>query len=274
MRVRGMTGWLAILLAVSEAVWGVWRPLDIGAPLPVLGTGVGMLPLVAMGAAGAVLVRDLHRWRRAATTFLLVVGTGGAVILPMHINELVGGGVVPSPVASTWGLGNTVASLAVAVLAGLILRADRDAPAAPAPTGPLRWGAVAAGLTLAATSLLATWGSGVGALVLVRSIGRWPLVQILVLVLNVAVVLAATAAVAVTRLRGVWLGATAGLLASRPLVIGTWLDPGYMPPGHGPTWGAWLLLVTQLVLAAVLVAALTARPGRPAPSPGGAHELS
>lgn len=58
------TGWLAIAVAVSATGWSIWTTLRVpDADVAWAASGVGLLPMAVVAAAGAVLVgrRSLRR---------------------------------------------------------------------------------------------------------------------------------------------------------------------------------------------------------------------
>lgn len=250
---RGVTGWVGIVAALSSVGWRIWAPFGGSTDLPVVSTGFGLLPVALAVAASVVLIRNVRPWVSAAATYLAALGAMDATRLPAEVWWVARAG---TEVSALWSMTNAVTGLALAVLGLLVvLDARKVAPAEP-PTGWVRAMVLGCGVALAGSAVLPWWSTGRGGAELGLTFLLQPVVFQVTSILGVLVALAMALVTGATRLRGVWLGAVAGLLGTRPLVVGALVDPAHAAADVGAEPGAWLALAAQAGLAVGLVVVL------------------
>lgn len=253
---RGVTGWLGIVAALSSVGWQIWAPFGGSTDLPVVSTAFGLLPVAVAVAASVVLVRGVRPWVTAAATYLAAFGAMDATRLPAEVWWVARAG---TEVSALWSMANAVAGLGLAVLGVVVVLGEREAASAGPPTAWVRAMVLGCGIALAGSAVLPWWSTGRGGAELGVTFLLQPLVFQATSILGVMVALAMALVTGATRLRGVWLGAVAGLLGTRPLVVGALVDPAHAAADVAAEPGVWIALVAQVGLAVGLVVAL-ARP--------------
>ncbi len=257
---RGTTTLLAILVAASSAGWAIHTSLQATGPFPWVPATMGLLPHVAAVGSAVLVLRATTWWRRAALGYLVAFMSleGLALVQTLPFTSQYQTGVL------WWSLATSALALLAAALAAVALRDRRDEGDHAVP-GAFRWLAAVAGLLIVGSSTVA-WvvapqapagrlTSGLGQ----ASTGVW-----IGTILGMVVVAGIAAVVATSSERPLVVGATAGLLAARPLAVGVFADPTWRDSDMVLAAGWWLALVAQVLLVVALVGMLAGGAGRDA----------
>ena len=253
MTLRGATRLLVVVVAVSSAGWN----LHISAqatevPFPWVPTFIALLPHVVAIVAAFLVRRVSPWWRCAALTYVAAFAALEAVALVQIV-----------PFASqyeteslVWSVATSSLALTAAVVAVMALRREDPEPE-HSPPSPLRWAAVAGGLLLVASSLFA-WSVSSTAPTesWIFVLGRASIGMVVGSVVGMAVLAGITAVVAASPRRSMAAGATAGLLASRPLALSVFTDSTWEQANAELVAGWWLALGGQALLVVALLALL------------------
>ena len=251
----GTTSLLAILVAVSSAAWDLSSTGQAApAPFPWASAAMAVLPHAAAVVAAILVLRGSTWWRHAGLAYLAAFtaleSVGLVQIVPFA--SQFGTGML------WWSVATSGLSLVTAVLIVVVLRDVRATEDSTVP-GPVRGAVVAAGLLLVTASTLAwtvtpharaghwtfTLGHASPGVLVGTSIGM-------------AVLVGITAVVALSSERSLVVGATAGLLASRPLAVSLFVDRTWQDADAMLAAGWWLALIAQVLLV-VTLAGLAAR---------------
>lgn len=253
MTARAATSLLAVLVAVSSAGWAIYTAVQATeVPVPWLGASVVLLPNVAAVAAAVLVLRAGPWWRRAALAYLgalTALEALGLVRIVPYASQFHAGAV-------SWSVATSMLALVTAVLAVVVLRRE-GAERHRAVPGPFRWPAVLAGLLVLASSTLA-WGVSAGAPGgrMTFTLGHASIAVWVGTIAGMVVVAGITAVVATGTDRSVVVGATGGLLASRPLAVTALTDRTWQDADMVLAAGWWLALVAQVLLVVALVGML------------------
>lgn len=255
----GTTALLAILVAVSSAGWAIHTSVQATeVPFPWVPAMADLLVNVAAVVAAILVLRAVSWWRRAAlaylAAFLSLEAVGLVQILPFASQYQAG--------VLSWSVATSALALVAALLAVAALRdtGEEDDDAVP---GVFRWAAVLGGLLIVGSSAFA-WvvspQAPAGRLtpsLSHASTGVW-----IGTIVGMVVVAGIAAVVATSSERPLVVGATAGLLASRPLAIAIFADPSWRTIDMTLAAGWWLGLIAQVLLVMALVATLATSAGR------------
>lgn len=252
----GTTLVLAVVVAVSSALWVIATTTQATAvPFQWAPMLIALLPHATAVTAAIVVWRAPAWWRRASlayvAAFTALEAVGLVQILPFASQFDTG--------MLMWSLATSSLAVVTAVLAVVLLR-DVGTEGDSSVPGPFRWVAAAAGLLLVASSMFA-WSVTEHA-----PSGGWTFtlshafVGVLVgSLVGMAMLVALTAVVALSSDRALVVGATVGLLASRPVALGIFADRTWQDANATLAAGWWLALVAQSLLVVALVGLLTRR---------------
>lgn len=255
----GTTALLAILVAASSAGWAIYTSVQATeVPFPWVPAMADLLGNVAAVVAAILVLRAVSWWRRAAlgylAAFLSLEALGLVQILPFASQYQAG--------VLSWSLATSVLALVAALLAAAALR-DTGQEGEDGVPGVSRWAAVLGGLLIVGSSAFA-WvvspQAPAGRLtpsLSHASTGVW-----VGTIMGMVVVAGIAAVVATSSERPLVVGATAGLLASRPVAVTIFADPTWRTTDMALAAGWWLALVAQVLLVVALVGMLTAGAGR------------
>lgn len=253
MGLRATTALLGTLVAVSSAAWSVHTSLRAAdVPFPWVPAMLDLLVHVGAVVAAVLVVRAAPWWRRAAfgylAAFMALEALGLVQILPFASQYESG--------VLWWSVATSLLALLAALLAVTALRGmgEDDDHAVP---GVFRWAAVVAGLLIVGSSTLA-WvvSPQASAGRLTSSLGHASTGVWVGTITGMVVVAGIAAVVATSSQRPLVVGATAGLLASRPVAVTVFADPSWQDSDMVLAAGWWLALVAQVLLVVALIGLL------------------